>query len=117
MSAIIIAVILLLIVVSGSVTSFYGRLNVLDGEYKEGSLSLAEACADQALLELAVDPSYTGNATTTVAGERCYVGPITGTTQKSFKTRGIYHNSYTALAIVIDANTLAVVSWQETPTF
>lgn len=121
-SAIIMSAIIMLVAVTASFKGFYGRYNILDSEYKDRSLALAEACADQTLLQLANNPSYGGDATTTIAGAgQCYVGvvqnnvPIFG--QKTFKTRAVFQNAHTNLEIVINASNIAIVSWKETPTF
>lgn len=117
MSAIIISAILLLVITLMSYSGFNGRSNALDAEFKERSSALAEACADQALLELANDGGYVGDATTTIFTSECYVGPVaTLGTQKIFHTRGIYGGSYTNLKIVASA-TLSVISWEEIPSF
>ena len=119
MSAIIISLVLLLMITTTGLTGFYGRFNILDSELKERSFALAEACGDVALLALTNDPSWGGNATTSIgtAGE-CYVGPVsTGGGQKTFKTKSIYDNSFSIVHITLDATTLAVISWEEIPTY
>ncbi len=119
MSAIIISVVLLLLVTTGSLAGFFGRFNALDSELKERSFAAADACVDIALLAVANDPTYAGNATSTLsATDSCYVGPVTSAGgQKSFETRSYFNNSYTNLAVSIDANTLTVNSWQEVANF
>src|SRR3989344_8321294 len=67
-SAIIISVILLLIATNLSLTGFYSRSNILDGELKEISSGYAEACVDTALLKLANDSGYTGGDSVNVDG-------------------------------------------------
>lgn len=114
MSAIIISAVLLVLAVTGSLTGYYSRTNALDSEYKEKSLALAEACASQALIELVRDSAYAGDSTTTVAtGELCYIGTVSGTTQKTFRTRGIYQNAYTNLEVGVSAQNLAIVAYRE----
>ena len=121
MSAVVISVVLLLLATAGSLTGFYSRANILDSEYKEKSAALAEACVDQALLELVNDPSWEGDATSTIGSEQCYVGQVQNNTpisgQKTFKTRSISHNAYTNLEVVVNATTLSLVSFKEWPTF
>lgn len=118
MSAVIISAILLLVVASGSFSGFNSRFNLFETEMKERSSALADACADQTLLELANDSSYVGNATTTIGSDACYTGPITTSGgQKSFKTRAYKSNAYTTLEVVVNASSLSVVSWQEVPVY
>ena len=117
-SAIVISVALLLIVAALSFSSFYGRYNILDAELKERSLGIAEACGDHALLELTNDPSYTGNATTTIGSDSCYIGPVVvAGAQRTFKTRSMYKNYYSNLEISFDTSTFSVLSWKEIPNF
>ena len=119
-SVIVVSAILILIAVTLSLNQFYDRYNILESEYKERSTSLAEACVDNALLEIANDSGYTGNATSTINGtDQCYVGSIIPSSIEIFKTRGIYQNSYTNLKIKVDTSggTLTVISWEEISTF
>lgn len=117
MSAVIISAVLLMIITLLSYSGFNSRYNALDAEFKEKSSALAEACVDQTFLELANDPNYQGNATTTIGVDQCYVGTIsTGSFPKTFETRAIYGGSHTNLRITVSA-VPAVVSWQEIPVF
>ena len=117
-SVIVVSAILLLIAVTLSFSQFYDRYNILESEYKERSASLAEACVDSALLELANNINYLGDATTTIGANKCYVGNVTTSgPNKIFKTRATYQNSYTDLKIVIDSSTFSIQSWEEIPNF
>ena len=118
-SVIIISAILIIMAASLSLNGFYGRFNILDSEFKERSSSIAESCVDTALLELANDPAYSGNATSTIGSNSCYIGAISTSTPGKFifETRGIYQNSYTNLKITANTSDLAVTSWQELPNF
>ena len=118
MSAIIISAILLLVVVSSSFTGFYGRLNILDSELKERSLASAEACVDEAILNLANDPNYVGNATFRLNSiDKCYLGTIPAFNPKTFRVQATSSGAVSNLQITIDASTLTVSSWQEIPNF
>lgn len=117
-SAIIIAAILLVITATISLGSFYSRYNVLDAELKEQSLALAEACADIAMIEILNNSGYLGNATTTISTEECYIGPIlVSGSNIILKTRSMYKNYNTNMEIVLNANTLEVIRWEETSNF
>jgi len=114
-SAIIISALLLAIVASSSLGGFNSRFNLFESEMKERTMALADACVDHALLELANDLSYAGNATSTIGADTCYVGAITTAgSQKAFKTRAFKNNSYTYLAVTVDSSTLGVLSFEET---
>lgn len=118
-TAIIMSVVLLLLATTLGFTSFSGRFNILDSEMKERSSALADACVDDAILRLANDINYQGDATTTVsATDQCYTGSIPPTVPtKTFQTRGVYSNSYTNLRVTIDTDNFSVVFYEEIPTF
>lgn len=121
MSAIIISAILLLVVVTAGLNGFYERSNILDAEFKERSVALADACVDWTLYQIAIDPNYAGNVPITVSGtDKCDIGvvqngPLVG--QKTFKTQAIFQNSYTNLEITINTADISIDSWKEIPTF
>ncbi|TSC68739.1 MAG: hypothetical protein G01um101456_521 [Parcubacteria group bacterium Gr01-1014_56] len=114
-SASIISAILLLVATTASLSGFYSRFNILDAELKERSVALAEACVDHAFLQLARDSNYIGNEMVLVGAQPCTIGAVTGSTQKTFKTQGIFNNFYTNFSITVDPATLTVLSWQEIP--
>jgi hypothetical protein len=117
MSAIIISAVLLVVITFLSYSGFNSRSNALHAEFKERSSALAEACADQALLAIANNNSYSGDATSTIGADQCYVGVVpVGSFPKTFQTRAIYQGSYTNLRIVVSAAP-AIISWQEVPNF
>jgi hypothetical protein len=120
MSAIIISAILLLITINLSKNSFSGRLNILDSEYKERSVALAEACVDTALLKLANNSAYTGNQTITVSGgDTCIIKNINPTTDpividtKAFFPPVASQKATTNLHVRVNKVDLAVLSWEE----
>ena len=101
-----------------SFTGFFGRFNVLDSEFKEVSIGLAEACAEQAILILADNPSYSvpaGGETYNVGSETCLIDDITPSSwPRTIYAQGVFHDSYTNLQVVVStpAN-VTVTSWQE----
>ncbi len=117
-TAVFISASLLIVVTTLSLSGFYSRYNVLDSEFKEQSLALADGCADIALVNIAINSAYLGNATSTIGGSECYVGSVSMSgSNKIFRTRGIYKNTYTNLEVTVNSSTLAVVSWKEIPIF
>lgn len=58
MSAIIISAVLLMLVASTSMSSFYARANTMRAEFKRISLGHAESCMNVALLKVAQDFNY-----------------------------------------------------------
>ncbi len=119
-SAIIISAVLLVIAVTGGLTGFFGRSNVLDSEFKHMSAAIAEACADHALLQLANSSTFydVSGATTTISGNACYVSQATTAgPQKTFKARSYYKNFYTTLKVTIQTSDTSVILWQEISTY
>jgi len=118
MSVIIIGAVLLAVVIGASLTGFYSRYNVLDFELKERSASTADACADQALLELANDATYAGGTTLSLNSlDKCSIGPMSGTAEKSFQIQATSSDAVTNLAITARAADLTIISWREIPNY
>ena len=117
MSTVIISVILLLIAVNLSQTSFFGRFNILDAELKEKSSALAEACADTALLKLVNNPSYfppAGGESVSVDGNDCIIESVSLSIPKIINVQTDYKNYITKFKIEVDpSDDMAVVSWEE----
>lgn len=111
MSAIIISVVLLLIVANLSLTSFYGRFNILDSELKEKSSALAEACVDTAMLKLVNDSDYSGNETVSVDADTCEIESVSG---GMISVRADYRNYVTKLEVDVDSS-ISVTRWEEIP--
>jgi hypothetical protein len=117
MSAIIISAVLLVTVVAGGLTGFYGRSNILDGELKSRSSAAADACADQALLMIANDSTYTGTLTTVLNSLDACRAVVSGTSPKSIRIQATSSAAITNLQISYDPSTSSVVSWEELPVF
>ena len=110
MSAIIISVVLLLLVTNLSLTGFYDRSNILDGELKERSSALAEACVDTAILKLANDPTYSPtNEDVFIGSDKCVINSISSGT---IYVRADYKNYITKLEVDVDSS-LSVTRWEE----
>jgi hypothetical protein len=117
-SVIIISAVLLLISSTLSLTGFSGRLNILDSEYKERSLGLAEACMDVALLNLTKDPTYTGGTNINVATNNCEIRSLNPVLNPIIiETRAIFQNAVTNLRVRVNRSDLTIISWQEIPNF
>jgi hypothetical protein len=121
MSVIILSMVLLLVVVDASLTSFNSRFNALDAELKGRSEAAADACANQALLQLANDLSYAGNEALTLnTVDSCRIGAVATAgagSQKTFKIQATSSSAVTNLFIVVLSSDLSTVSWQEMPTY
>lgn len=117
-SSIIISILLMAVTFAVSSGNFSARFNVLNAEFKERGLALAEACADTALLKLAQNPSYPGNENIFVGNDQCSILAVeTLWEQKIIKTKAIFQSSVTNLKITVQASDLSVISWEEVPKF
>lgn len=119
MSVIIISVVLLLIASTLSMTGFSGRLNILDSEYKERSLALAEACVDTALLRLAQDAIYAGGLPSVSVGtDSCDIRNFNPSLDPIIiETKATFQKAVTNLRVKVAKTDLSVISWQEVPNF
>lgn len=117
-SAIVITFLIIVVASALSVSTYFARSNVLSSQTKETSLTLAEACADQALLKLKQDPSYSGNETITVeALDTCAILPITVQgNQKTIETTATVQGAASKVKVVANqSSSLSIVSWEEIP--
>ncbi|MDP1689247.1 MAG: hypothetical protein Q8L47_03930 [bacterium] len=118
MSSVIIAAVILVFTVTLSYSSFFVRFNLLDSEFKDRSVALAEGCVDSALLNYAINSSYSGNEFLNIGSDSCFVRPIYESGSNiNIETQAIFQNSYTNLKVTINKISLAVVSWSEVPHF
>ena len=123
-SVILISAVLIALVVMVSAAGFYSRFNVLDYENKKVSVSLAEACAETALVNLAKNPTNypssippAGILTTVdlAAGKTCRICLVSLSSPYSIITRAVYNNAYTNLTVTgtLGASNFNVSSWDE----
>lgn len=78
MSAILISTVLLALLVTSNMSSFYVRFDVQDAQSKREARALAEACANVALLRLTQNYQYDPHSDTVSVGERvCSIRSIT----------------------------------------
>lgn len=116
MSAIIISVLLLSITVGIGLSGFFSRSNILDAESKERSQALAEACGDQALLNFSQGLTSTG--VVSVGHDNCTIISVTPKVgQTTIKTQAVINHAYSNIKIIVDTNTLGIISWDECANF
>ncbi len=120
MATIIIAAVLLVMSVEGSIAGWRARFNVLGTEAKEQASALAQGCADQALSAIMTDPSYTGNATTTTDVGTCHVFPIEFNFPiegvVSIRTQAVVRGSYANLEMQLNMSDIHIDSVPAAPT-
>lgn len=112
-SAIIMTVILMLISITTSHSSFLGRFDSQILEYKDGSYNLAKGCLDHAKLKLA-QGSYAGNETITIGTNSCTIDPITTNSGNTIiVSKATITNTTTKLKLTVNSSTLSIVSLEE----
>jgi len=125
-TAIALSLVLLMIAAALNQAGFFTRATLLEAEYKERSLALAEACADTALLRLALDPAYVGSETVTVGTSTCDIRPLNqdhpncrlSAGQNTIETRAVFQEAVTNLCVVVVSSDLSIiVSWKDVPSF
>ena len=125
-SVIIIFAILLVLVALIAVSGFFARFNVLNYENKKVSSFLAEACAENALVNLAKDPANypgsipaTGMLVTVEAGKSCRICSVSASSPYAIVTRAVYNKAYTNLVVNASAGTgnYTINSWDEQATY
>ena len=123
-SAVIVAVILLTVTLSLSFTGFLARFDTLNLEYKERSFSLAEACADSAIFQIASNQAFVAATpqTVVIGSFSCQytVSAVSGgvntiKTKATFPQTGA-EQAVTNLLISVDNASLGVISWDEVGT-
>ncbi|MEK7117846.1 MAG: hypothetical protein AAB861_03680 [Patescibacteria group bacterium] len=118
-TAIILSLILIVITVTLNQSGFFTRSIILDSEYKERSVGLAEACVDVALLRLANDPTYAGGPpAVNIGAEQCNIATIAPPgTEYRIKTWAVVNSATTNLCVVANTSDLSIKSWNELPNF
>ena len=119
-SAIVISSLLIIIAASLGYTGFFSRFNILDGEYKETSLGLAESCAEIARVEIANNSTFnvpSGGKSYTVDsdGNTCKILSVVGT--YTVQSQAIYQKSYSTIEATYNrtSSDVTVTSWKEIP--
>ena len=113
-SAIIITLILVTITLILNLGGFLGRFNILDGEYKETSIGLAEACVDSAILQITKGVIPASCTKIMVGSNFCNIISVTGSNPAIIKTQAEYKKSYTNLIVAIDSSG-TINYWKEYP--
>ena len=113
-SVTIIAALLMAVSFALSTSGFFARSDIADGEYKQRSMALAEACAEDALAKRAADVLYSGSETLTIGSESCSIGSMTVSAgQLTITTSATVQSAATNIIVKANATTLAVTSWEQ----
>ncbi|MDD4988822.1 MAG: hypothetical protein PHV42_00135 [Candidatus Pacebacteria bacterium] len=116
-SVILISAVLLAILLSLNMSSFFTRFNILDSENKKRSEFLAEVCLDTARMNLLEDKTYSGGETIFQGEDSCKICPIgfsVGTIH--LETRAVVSSSHTNLKALLNSSNMSILSFEELPT-
>jgi hypothetical protein len=118
-AAIIISVVMIVVSTSISFTSLFSRTDSLALSQKQRSLYAAQGCLEQALLNLSLNSSYTGNETVPITNAgttvNCTIATITTQgSNKIIKSSAIVNDTTTNLKLTVNSSTLNRVSLEET---
>ncbi len=118
-AAIIITILILALIATVSSTGYFGRFNVLGSLIKEEGDALAEACADTALLGLALDSDYAGATTTNIASSTCTILAIeqSASHEKTIKVKSEIGDTVTNIKIILSTVDFNILSWDEVESF
>lgn len=75
-STTILVAILLIIITTANISSFFARFNIQGSEFKRISLGLSESCTNIALLRIAQNYNYNGDEIININSDQCYIYPI-----------------------------------------
>jgi hypothetical protein len=91
------------------------RLNSLEKEFKQQSLLLAQACAEHARLQLALNGNYKGMEQVIVSREQCMVEIVEPLSdfRLAIKTRAEVKSTHTKLLTIINKDNYSLVSQKE----
>ena len=118
-SIIVISVLLITMGIVISFGGFFTRFTILENEYKKISTSLAEACAETAILKLIEDWNYAGGEDQTINLNSCSIVSVQdfNGSQKLIKSKAVYQGSHSNLEIAVEKNgsKINIVFWREIP--
>lgn len=117
-SAIITSILIMIIVFALGGAAILNRSDILDATHKEGSLALAEACVEVALLKLAENPNYLGNETLVVGEDQCQILLLeTQGNEKIIKTEANLGGAVSHIKVSAESQNLDINSWEEVVSF
>ena len=114
-SVVIISAVLIVLLFTLDVASFFSRFDALGAEDKRVSLGLAEACISKGMLKFAGgDFSASASPEPVEGGNTCRICSITPS--GAIMARAVYHGAYSNLSVTINPTTYVVTSWVELAT-
>lgn len=102
------------IVFAINLIGYFGRSNILTSELKDIGFSLAEGCAEKALLKYAENNTYAGNENITIDTRQCSILPIeTSGSDRILKTKVVVESTTSNIKVVFNGTDMTIVSWEE----
>lgn len=99
-------------------SSFFGRATSLDLTFKKTGFFVARSCLDRTLLQLKLNPGYTGNETVNVGEYQCAISLIESSPPNTIiKARAQVKGATTNLKLIVNSSTLSTVSLEEVTVF
>jgi len=112
-TSIILGAVLLILVISFAMLTFFNREGVLKSQFKDRSHFLATACVEKALLEFAKTASYSGSEVVTIGSEQCSIGAIESDPPNTIiRTTATVSRSQTNLKLMVDED-INIISLEE----
>jgi len=118
LAALCMSMLLLMLTVEVCTIGWYTREGVLSQELKQQSVTRAQSCLGVVAAQVLVDPSFSGDATTTDHYGTCYIFPLQFNVPErgmvTVRVRSVVHDSYTVLEAVYDMHDVQVHAAPET---
>ena len=113
-TSIILSLMMLAVAIALGSSNLFTRLDVVDFYNKQISYGVSRSCLNDALLKLAITPSYTGNETISISSWQCTIQTITTVgSNKVIKARAAIDGATTNLQLTVVSATLSTVSLEE----
>lgn len=119
MTALIVSVSLLILVLAVGFESYYTRFSIFESDLKEKSIYLAEACVQEAILELSKDSGFSGGGSAkNLASGQCIIDAVTvsGTNERLIEVTASSSEAFTHLEVEVDISSapdISITRWQE----
>jgi len=116
-SAMIIGLMLIGLAVAATRTLISERASTTVIEREDDARSLAEGCAEHALLKLRNNVNYTGNETVTINGQTCTVKPLLTTPYRLQTEATVNGQPYRLQVTLSSLSPLTISAWQRVTAF
>jgi hypothetical protein len=116
-SAMIIGLMLIGLAVAATRTLISEHASTIVIEHEDDARSLAEGCADTALLKLRNNVNYTGNETVTINGQTCTIKPLLTSPYRLQTEATVSSQPYRLQITLSSLSPLTISAWQRVTSF